>query len=188
MVPFIPSYHHFHTRWYPGGSLPVLRTPPRHPQHQERLNYRVLKPAWEGSVQGPKGITAGGTESTPGSGFDLNQQLARKMHPFVGDGSVLRQMPRFSDRPQCEFRYHGAGIDQERRAMDEETIIGLGNYLNLYIDPNGTCDRSFRNSTDWLRANGRDVEAEIKWLKEQDVHCDCEFVIKLFMPIRLKLR
>ncbi len=73
---------------------------------------------------------------------------------------------------------------QERSEMDRDTILSLGNYLNLYIDPVGTCDRSFRNTGDWLRANGYDVEAEIEWLTEQGVHCDCEFVIKLFLPMR----
>ena len=65
--------------------------------------------------------------------------------------------------------------------MDPETIDSLGEYLNESIGME-TCDSSLSFSADWLHENGvEDVEAELEWLRDQGVNCDCEVVTILYL-------
>ncbi len=68
--------------------------------------------------------------------------------------------------------------------MDQQTLILLGQYLNENLSLE-TCDNSLKKSAEWLQAmQVDDVEEHISWLEEQGVSCDCEVVIKLYIPAR----
>jgi hypothetical protein len=68
--------------------------------------------------------------------------------------------------------------------MDQQTLLLLGQYLNENLSLE-TCDNSLKKSTEWLRAMQVDeVEEQIIWLQEQGISCDCEVVIKLYIPAR----
>lgn len=70
--------------------------------------------------------------------------------------------------------------------MDQQTLMTLGQYLNENLSLE-TCDNSLSLASDWLEAMGTsDVESELSWLKEQGISCDCEVVIKLYIPAREK--
>ena len=66
--------------------------------------------------------------------------------------------------------------------MDQKSVDSLGKYLNHYIDPNETCDRSLQKTVVWLKANNFDVDAELIWLKNHGIECDCDIVISMYMP------
>ena len=68
--------------------------------------------------------------------------------------------------------------------MDQKTLLLLGQYLNENLSLE-TCDNSLKKSVEWLQAMQIDmVEEQINWLEEQGVSCDCEVVIKLYIPAR----
>ncbi len=68
--------------------------------------------------------------------------------------------------------------------MDQQTLLLLGQYLNENLSLE-TCDNTLKNSTEWLRAMQVDnLEDQITWLEDQGVSCDCEVVIKLYIPAR----
>jgi hypothetical protein len=72
--------------------------------------------------------------------------------------------------------------------MERTTLLDLGRYLNVYIEPFDSCDGSLSQTMVWLEANGRNVEQEIEWLQAQGVTCDCEVVTKLYIPTRFGLK
>ena len=72
--------------------------------------------------------------------------------------------------------------------MDQNTVISLGKYLNNYIDPNRTCDRTLHNTIAWLQANHYDVDTELKWLASQGIKCDCAFIVDLYIPARIRMK
>jgi hypothetical protein len=72
--------------------------------------------------------------------------------------------------------------------MERNTLLDLGRYLNVYIEPFDSCDGSLSQTMVWLEANGRNVDEEIKWLQMQGVTCDCEVVTKLYIPTRFGLK
>ena len=72
--------------------------------------------------------------------------------------------------------------------MERITLLDLGRYLNVYIEPFDSCDGTLGQTRVWLEANGRDVEQEIAWLEEQGIICDCEVVTKLYIPTRFGLK
>jgi hypothetical protein len=66
--------------------------------------------------------------------------------------------------------------------MDQKAVVSLGRYLNHYIDPHETCDRTLHKTVAWLKANHFDIEAELLWLQNHGVECDCDIVVGLHMP------
>jgi hypothetical protein len=68
--------------------------------------------------------------------------------------------------------------------MDQNSLNSLGKYLNHYIDPTETCDRTMQKTIAWLKANNYDVDAELVWLGNQGYECDCEIVVSMYMPAR----
>ena len=72
--------------------------------------------------------------------------------------------------------------------MDRETLLDLGRYLNVYIEPFDSCDGSLSQTIVWLEANGKEVDPSIEWIKSQGVDCDCELVTKLYIPMRFGLK
>jgi hypothetical protein len=72
--------------------------------------------------------------------------------------------------------------------MDRDTLMDLGRYLNVYIEPFDSCDGTMNQTVVWLEANGKDVNREITWLQTQGVNCDCEVVTKLYIPTRFGLK
>ncbi len=68
--------------------------------------------------------------------------------------------------------------------MDQQTLLSLGKYLNENLSLE-TCDNTMKKSVEWLRAmQVEEVEEQINWLELQGVSCDCEVVIKLYIPAR----
>ena len=65
--------------------------------------------------------------------------------------------------------------------MDKNSAVSLGKYLNHYIDPNETCDRTLQKTIAWLKANQFDVEAELIWLENQGIRCDCDIVVGMYL-------
>ncbi len=68
--------------------------------------------------------------------------------------------------------------------MDKQTLIHLGRYLNIYIEPFDSCDGTLSQTIVWLEANGCEVVKEVDWLLRQGVTCDCEVVTRLYLPAR----
>jgi Protein of unknown function (DUF2695) len=77
------------------------------------------------------------------------------------------------------------GRKTRRCQMDQNSVISLGKYLNYYIDPKETCDRTLQKTIAWLKANHYDVDAELIWLRNRGIQCDCEVVISLYLPNRV---
>jgi hypothetical protein len=77
---------------------------------------------------------------------------------------------------------------QKLYTMDRETLLDLGRYLNVYIEPFDSCDGTLSQTVRWLEANGVNVDAATVWLKSQGVSCDCEVVTKLYIPTRFGLK
>lgn len=80
------------------------------------------------------------------------------------------------------------GVHSDRTSMDKDTLMDLGRYLNVYIEPFDSCDGSMNQTVVWLEANGKNVDREISWLESQGVSCDCEVVTKLYIPTRFGLK
>ena len=69
-------------------------------------------------------------------------------------------------------------------SMDHQTLITLGEYLNENLNLE-TCDNTLRNTHAWLEVMMPDqTEAELAWLEAQGVSCDCQVVLKLYIPAR----
>ncbi len=68
--------------------------------------------------------------------------------------------------------------------MKDDTILALGGFLNENLSLQ-TCDNSLSNTVEWLSTHEHDgLESHLSWLEEQGVSCDCDVVLKLFIPIR----
>ncbi len=67
--------------------------------------------------------------------------------------------------------------------MDQQKLFMLGEYLNDNLSLQ-TCDSTLNHSAGWLKANGvEDLEIEIEWLEQAGANCDCEVVLKLYVPM-----
>ena len=75
--------------------------------------------------------------------------------------------------------------------MEQEILKELGEYLKKFIKiipgprigmilpPSFTsegCDHTFERTTDWLNANGHDVDTSLRWLKRRGANCDCQVI------------
>ncbi len=70
--------------------------------------------------------------------------------------------------------------------MDQQLLMLLGQYLNENLSLE-TCDNSLIKTMEWLKAMGvDDFDETLEWLAENGVVCDCEVVIKLYIPAREK--
>ena len=70
--------------------------------------------------------------------------------------------------------------------MDQQTIKALGQYLNDNLNLE-TCDNTLKLTSQWLLAmEVEDLDAIVSWLEEKEIHCDCEVVLKLYIPAREK--
>lgn len=68
--------------------------------------------------------------------------------------------------------------------MDHKHLIALGEFLNENLNLE-TCDNTLRNTHAWLDAMLPDqADAEMAWLEAQGVSCDCQVVLKLYIPAR----
>ena len=82
--------------------------------------------------------------------------------------------------------------------MKQETLEELGEHLkkSITIIPGPRigmilpqtftsegCDHTFDKTTDWLNANGHDVETSLKWLKRQGANCDCQVIINIVLRL-----
>jgi hypothetical protein len=78
--------------------------------------------------------------------------------------------------------------------MKQETLEELGEHLKKIITiipgprigmilpqtfTSEGCDHTFEKTTDWLKANGLDVDASLKWLKRQGADCDCQVITNI---------
>ncbi len=72
--------------------------------------------------------------------------------------------------------------------MDEQTLLELGEYLN--DNPNlDTCNNTLDATREWLEAHRPDqAAADLEWIAEQGATCDCEVVLKLYLPQRNRLQ
>jgi hypothetical protein len=70
--------------------------------------------------------------------------------------------------------------------MDDETILALGKFLNEVIDKFDSCDHTLGVTEAWLLAYGHKRQAALDWLRDQGISCDCEFMLKLYIPTRDK--
>ena len=70
--------------------------------------------------------------------------------------------------------------------MDQQTLMLLGQYLNENLSLE-TCDNSLIKTMEWLNAmEVDDLDETLDWLGEQGIVCDCEIVVKLYIPAREK--
>ncbi len=70
--------------------------------------------------------------------------------------------------------------------MDQHMLMLLGQYLNENLSLE-TCDNSLIRTMEWLKAmDVDDFDETLEWLAEKGVVCDCEIVIKLYIPAREK--
>lgn len=75
--------------------------------------------------------------------------------------------------------------------MNRETILALAEHLRQSITftegprvgrllpqsfRSEGCDHTLAKTTDWLTANGHDVNAAVRWLKERGGTCDCKVI------------
>lgn len=75
--------------------------------------------------------------------------------------------------------------------MEEEILKELGEHLKKFIKiipgsrigmilpqtfTSEGCDDTFEKTTDWLDANGHDVDTSLKWLKRRGASCDCQVI------------
>jgi hypothetical protein len=82
--------------------------------------------------------------------------------------------------------------------MDRETLIALGEHLKESITITASpqiarllpptfrvegCDDTFAKSAAWLTANGRDVDASLKWLKRRGAACDCQVITNVILRL-----
>ena len=66
--------------------------------------------------------------------------------------------------------------------MNEQTLFLLGAFLNDNLSLQ-TCDSTLNHTAAWLSAQGfEEIEHEIEWLEEAGANCDCEVVLKLYVP------
>ena len=79
-------------------------------------------------------------------------------------------------------------VNSDWISMDRDTLMDLGRYLNVYIEPFDSCDGTMNQTVVWLEANGKNVDREISWLEDQGISCDCEIVTKLYIPTRFGLK
>ena len=68
--------------------------------------------------------------------------------------------------------------------MDDDTILALGKFLNEVIEEFDTCDHTLGVTEAWLKAYGYDGKATLDWLHDHGITCDCEYVIKIYIPTR----
>ena len=68
--------------------------------------------------------------------------------------------------------------------MDHQNLMLLGEFLNENLNLE-TCDNTHSKTVEWLTVMMPDkVEPVLTWLEEQEVSCDCEVVLKLYIPAR----
>jgi hypothetical protein len=75
--------------------------------------------------------------------------------------------------------------------MDKHIVEALGEYLGRFITfsegprvgrilpqvfRSEGCDHSLTRTIEWMKAEGRDVDAEVRWLKQRGGTCDCRVV------------
>ena len=68
--------------------------------------------------------------------------------------------------------------------MDRKTTLALGKFLNEVLEYYDTCDHTLDTTVAWLESHWRDVETNLKWIQDQGITCDCEFVLKIYIPTR----
>ena len=68
--------------------------------------------------------------------------------------------------------------------MDRKTILALGEFLNDVLEYYDTCDHTLDTTVAWLESHWRDVETNLKWIQDQGITCECEFVLKIYIPTR----
>ena len=68
--------------------------------------------------------------------------------------------------------------------MDRKTILALGEFLNDVQKFYDTCDHTLDTTVAWLESHWRDVEDNLQWIQDQGITCDCEFVLKIYIPTR----
>jgi hypothetical protein len=86
--------------------------------------------------------------------------------------------------------------------MKEETLKELGEHLKQSITlipgprigmilpqtfKSEGCDHTFEKTTEWLNANGHDVEPSLKWLKRRGADCDCQVITNIVNLLDVEL-
>jgi hypothetical protein len=59
--------------------------------------------------------------------------------------------------------------------LPDDKLEAMFDAVEMAIEESG-CDHSFRATTEWLSANGVDVDAVVVWLENNGGLCDCEVV------------
>jgi len=82
--------------------------------------------------------------------------------------------------------------------MNRETLEELGEHLKKHIAikagprigmilpqtfTSEGCDHTFKKTTEWLAANGLDVDTSLRWLKRHDAACDCQVLTNVIFRI-----
>jgi len=78
--------------------------------------------------------------------------------------------------------------------IDRDTLQALGDHLKQHISfeagprvgrllpqtfKSKGCDHSLDRTIEWLKANGRDVEKDTRWLKRNGGTCDCKVIMNI---------
>jgi hypothetical protein len=80
-------------------------------------------------------------------------------------------------RQELKKRWKKAEKDAARSAfpLPDDKLEALFDAVEMAIEESG-CDHSLRATTEWLSANGVDVDAVVAWLENNGGFCDCEVV------------
>ncbi len=75
--------------------------------------------------------------------------------------------------------------------MDRDTLAALHEHLKRFITlsegprlarllpptyKSEGCDDTLKHTVEWLKARGRNVEADVAWLNERGGECDCKVI------------
>ena len=82
--------------------------------------------------------------------------------------------------------------------IDSDTLKRLGEHLSRSVSfeagprvgrllpqafRSAGCDHTLEKTTAWLAANGRDADADIRWLKERGGTCDCKVITNVIWQL-----
>ena len=78
---------------------------------------------------------------------------------------------------ELKKRWKNAEKDSARSMfpLPNDKLEAMFDAVEIALEDAG-CDHSLRATTEWLRSNGVDVDAVVRWLENSGGYCDCEVV------------
>lgn len=69
-----------------------------------------------------------------------------------------------------------------KESISFKTGPRVGRLLPQVFESEG-CDHTLARSREWLSRQGRDVESDLRWLKQQGGACDCKVMTNVALPL-----